>query len=342
MCMTNKVNFGDVITAMVTPFKPDADQNVAYDEVESLAKYLINNGTDTILLTGSTGEAAQLSPLEKWDILLAVRRAVPHARIMVATSDTNTGRAILKAKTAFNLGANSILVAVPEYVKPSQQALFIHFNAIAKAIDGKPMMIYNIPGRTGKEIYPQTVARLAKENPNIVGIKQSLGNMDKVTELKMLCPPDFQIYSGDDSLTLPMLALGANGVVSVMSHLEGQMIKEMVSNFKGGYMSQAQIRNHILHPLFSRVTMHEGGDDFANPLPVKEALYRRKLISSPAARTLGEMSLGAKRDMGRCLRAVKEAKEKFYGDEELQNKGKLSRTKGGKHGTIRKANSKDR
>ncbi|MBQ3696121.1 MAG: 4-hydroxy-tetrahydrodipicolinate synthase [Alphaproteobacteria bacterium] len=323
--MTNKANFGDVVTAMVTPFKPDADQNVAYDEVESLTRYLINNGTDTILLTGSTGEAAQLSVLEKWDILRTVRKAVPQARIMVATSDTNTGRAIQKAKTAFQYGADSILVAVPEYVKPSQKALFIHFNAIAKAIDNKPMMIYNIPGRTSKEIAPSTVADLAKENPNIVGIKQSMPSMDRVSELRALCPPDFQIYSGDDSLTLPMLALGATGVVSVMSHLEGKMIKEMIQNFKGGYLSQAQRRHYLLHPLFARVTMHADGDDFANPLPIKEALYQRGLISSPKARTLGEMSENAKADMKKCLAEFDKAKAEFYAQPIFERKGAKSR-----------------
>ena len=311
--MTNKVCFGNVVTAMVTPFMPEDVHTVDLDGVELLANYLLKNGTDTILLTGSTGEGKQLLPKEKWDIVKRVRNFTPKgSSIMVATSDGKTSAAIDQAKTAFELGADSILVAVPEYEKPSQKALLIHFSAIAKAINGKPMMIYNIPGRTGKEILPRTVAQLADENPNIVGIKQSMGDMDKVTALKVLCPPNFQIYSGDDSLTLPMLALGAQGVVSVMSHLEGKLIGEMISEFKKGHVSQAQRTHLFSHPLLSHVTMHDKDDDYANPLPVKEALYQRGLISSPRARLLGEMSETAKDDMSSYLRQIDKERSYFY------------------------------
>jgi len=319
--MTNNVNFGDVITAMVTPFKsykdplvgdpsdPDKDLIVDLPGVERVAKHLLENGTDTILLTGSTGEAAQLSDAERWEILKRVRQSTPNGtKIMVATSTNNTASTIANSKKAFELGADAILVAVPSYIKPSPEALFIYFNAIAKAIDGKPMMIYNIPSRTAREILPETVAKLAEANPNIVGIKQSMPNMDRMTELKKLCPPNFQIYSGDDNLTLPMLALGARGVVSVMSHLEGRMIKEMIANFHGGYLDQALRRHMILHPLFSHVSM----GDYANPLPIKEALYQRGLIESPRAKTLGEMSQTCKENMKNMLSQFDKTKKDFY------------------------------
>ena len=329
--MTNNVNFGDVITAMVTPFKPhkdpvigdpnDPDKDLMLDlnGVERVANHLVKNGTDTILLTGSTGEAAQLSDTERWEIVKRVRQSTSKGtRIMVATSTNNTISTIANSKKAFELGADAILVAVPSYIKPSPDALFIYFNAIAKAIDGKPMMIYNIPGRTAREILPETVAKLAKANPNIVGIKQSMPNMDRVTELKQLCPSNFQIYSGDDSLTLPMLALGARGVVSVMSHLEGRMIKEMVANFKGGDLDQALRRHIVLHPLFSHVSM----GDYANPLPIKEALYQRGLIESPRARTLGEMSRTCKENMKNVLSRFDKAKKDFYSYDVLSAKKK--------------------
>lgn len=219
---------------------------------------------------------------------------------------------ITNAKRAFELGADAILMAVPEYDKPSQKAINIYFSSVAKAIDGKPMIIYNIPGRTAREIYPQTVAELARANPNIIGIKQSMGDMDKVSKLKQLCPEDFQIYSGDDSLTLPMLALGAKGVVSVMSHLEGKKIQAMIRAFKNGAVATAQAYHQMLYPLFSRVSMHDGqnGDDYANPLPIKEALYQRGLIKSPCAQTLGEMSEHSKQEMRDALSTVaKKAKD---------------------------------
>ena len=319
--MTNNVNFGDVITAMVTPFKPykdpllgdpsDPDKDLILDlpGVERIANHLLKNGTDTILLTGSTGEAAQLSDAERWEIVKRVRQSTPNgAKIMVATSTNNTVSTIANSKEAFKLGADAILVAVPSYIKPSPEALFIYFNAIAKSIDGKPMMIYNIPGRTAREIAPKTVAELANANPNIVGIKQSMPSMDRMTELKNLCPPNFQIYSGDDNLTLPMLALGARGVVSVMSHLEGRMIKEMIANFREGHLDQALRRHLVLTPLFSHVSM----GDYANPLPIKEALYQRGLIESPRARTLGEMPQSYKQNMKDILRQFDKAKKDFY------------------------------
>jgi len=210
-------------------------------------------------------------------------------------------------------------VAPPEYDKPSQKAMLIYFGAIADAIGGKPMMIYNIPGRTGKEIFPQTIAQLAKKKTNVFAVKQSMGDMDKVSKIKRLCPKNFQVYSGDDSLTLPMLALGAKGVVSVMSHLEGKKIQAMIQSFKHGFVSLAQSYHQMLYPLFSRVSMHDSqnGDDYANPLPIKEALFQRGLIKSPRAKTLGEMSEYSKREMRDTLASV--AKETRAFDSRLKN-----------------------
>ncbi len=296
-----KKEFGVLMTAMVTPF--DKEEKVNFNEVEKLANYLLQNGTDTLLLTGSTGEAAQLSAEEKWHILKCVRATTPkETPLMVATSDTNTERAISKTNKAFELGADVALVAVPEYIKPPQAALMRHFDKIANAIGGMPMMIYNIPGRTGTEILPKTVAELAKKDKNIIGIKQSMGDMDKVSEMKMLCPPDFQIYSGDDSLTLPMLALGAKGVISVASHLEGNLIHQMIDSFKQQNHTQAQQLHTLLFPLYKALFMT------TNPMPVKEALTQRGLISSPVLRTMGEMSEEQKQAMHRHLMTFKKAK----------------------------------
>ena len=293
------IDLGNVITAMVTPFKSDKAQTVDLDGAELLANRLLKNGTDTLLLTGSTGEDAQLSLEEKWAIVKRIRRYTPQqTKIIVSTGDTNTNRAISKTQKAFELGADAALVAVPEYIKPTQQAMLIHFNAIAKAVNGKPIMIYNIPGRTGAEMLPETIVQLANKNPNIIGIKQSCSNLDRISEIKAhpLCPKDFQIYSGDDSLTLPMLALGAKGVVSVTSHLQGPLIQRMIQNFKSGNIEQAQQIHTHLFPLFKGLFIE------TNPLPIKEALYQMRVIDSPKLRTLGEMESNHKVYINRILK----------------------------------------
>lgn len=295
------IDLGNVITAMVTPFRNDKTNSVDLDEVELLANKLLKHGTDTLLLTGSTGEDPQLSPEEKWAVVERVRHYTPkNTKIMVSTGDTNTNRAIAKACRAFELGADAILVAVPEYIKPGQKAMLVHFSAIAKAVDGKPVMIYNIPNRTSAEMLPETVVELAHKNPNIFGIKQSYGNLDKVSEMKAnpLCPKDFQIYSGDDSLTLPMLSLGAKGVISVASHLQGPLIQQMIQDFKNGNVKQAQRIHNNLFPLFKGLFVE------SNPLPVKEALYQTGVIESPICRTLGEMDPIHKVQLTKLLKSM--------------------------------------
>lgn len=299
------IDLGNVITAMATPFKSDKMQSVDLDSAELLANRLLKNGTDTILLTGSTGEDAQLYPEEKWAIVERIRRYTPKdAKIMVSTGDTNTNRAINKAQKAFETGADAVLVSVPEYIKPTQEAMLIHFNAIAKAIAPHPMMIYNIPGRAVAEMMPDTAINLAYKNSNIIGIKQSCGNLDRVSEMKAhpLYRPDFQIYSGDDSLTLPMLALGAKGVVSVASHLQGASIQKMIREFKAGNVKQAQQIHTQLFPLFKGLFM------VTNPIPIKEALYQRGMIESPTCRTLGEMEPFYKEQLQHILKGMRPIK----------------------------------
>ena len=285
-----------VITAMVTPFCANDIQSVDLENVVLLANYLVNNGTDSLLLNGSTGEASQLSEDERWHIVDTIRKSTPYGtRIIVSTGDTNTKRAIMKTEKAFKLGANAALVVVPEYIKPPQQAMYAHFNAIAKSVSDKPIIIYNVPSRTGSEILPETVAKLNYDNPNIIGIKQSMPNLDRVSELKLMCPENFQIYSGDDSLTLPMLSLGAKGVISVASHLEGETIRNMIIAFRKGENKLAMQYHQLLFPLYKALFMT------TNPMPIKEALYQRHLINSPVLRTLGEMNTTEKENLKKAL-----------------------------------------
>ncbi len=299
-------NFGNVITAMVTPFKEDDNQSVDFENVIQLANYLVNNGTDSLLLNGSTGEAAQLSEDEQWHIVDSVRKSTPYGtRIIVSTGDTNTKRAIMKTEKAFKHNANAALVVVPEYIKPPQKAMYAHFNAIAKSVSDKPIIIYNVPSRTGSEILPETVAKLVCDNPNIIGIKQSVPNLDRVSELRLNCPENFQIYSGDDSLTLPMLSLGAKGVISVASHLAGEMINKMIRAFKDGKTDIAIQYHQLLFPLYKALFMT------TNPMPIKEALYQRHLINSPTLRTLGEMNTVEKENLKKALMAFECCKNKY-------------------------------
>ena len=288
--MRKKIDLGNVITAMVSPFTSKGLLDLV--RAGSLAEHLVKNGTDTLLLVGSTGEASQLSEDEKWALVDHVRHSIPEGtKIMVSAGDKNIQRAIENVRRAFEIGADAVLVPVPEYIKPPQDVLARYFGTIAQAMPDKPFFIYNIPGRTGTEIFPETVAKIAQKNPNIIGIKQSFGNMDRVSELKSLCPPDFQIYSGDDSLTLPMLALGAKGVISVASHLEGNLIQQMIRDFKKGHVAQAEQTHRLLYPLYKALFMT------TNPLPIKEALYQKGLIASPLLRTMGEMTPEQKLDL---------------------------------------------
>ena len=268
--MTIKFNAGEVITAMVTPFTKDG--NVDYDKAGELASYLIDNGTDSILVAATTGECPTLTHDEESELLSTVKRAVRNeCKVIMSAGSNSTQEAIKYAKTAEKEGADAILSVAPYYNKPSQEGLKAHFTAIAQAVN-IPIILYNIPSRTGVNIEPETVKYLAEKYENIVAIKQSYPDLDKVSEMRDLCPKDFQIYSGDDSLTLPMLSLGATGVVSVASHIYGEEIKSMIDDFKSGDVKSALNMHMILYPMFKKLFMAP------NPVPVKAALSKNGII----------------------------------------------------------------
>ena len=257
------IDLGRVITAMVTPF--DKEGNVHYAEVEQLAAYLAANGSDGIVVCGTTGESPTLSWDEEYQLFQVVKAAVAgKAKVIAGTGSNSTSEAIEATQKAAKLGVDASLQVVPYYNKPPQIGLYQHFAAIASACD-LPMMIYNIPGRTGQSLEPETIAKLALLD-KIVAIKESSGNLDLVSQIRSLTPPEFAIYSGDDSLTLPILAVGGVGVVSVASHLVGNKIQEMIRAFESG-QNQTATKLHIeMLPLFK-------GLFFApNPMPIKAAL----------------------------------------------------------------------
>lgn len=257
------MSFGSVITAMVTPFEQDGKIN--YKKAQELAVYLLENGSDSLVVAGTTGETSTLSRQEKINLFSAVKEAADgKGKVIAGTGDNETAHSVELTKEAERLGVDGVLLVVPYYNKPSQEGLYQHFKAIAENSD-LPMILYNIPGRTSVNMLPETVEKLAKIK-NIVAIKESCGSMDQVSELKKRLGSEFTIYSGDDSLTLPMLSLGCNGVVSVVSHLAGKKIKSMVEMFQTGDCKGALEIHLELFDLFKKMFIT------TNPVPVKTAL----------------------------------------------------------------------
>lgn len=259
--MTGKP-LGELIAAMVTPFREDGA--VDFTVARNLARYLVGEGCDGIVVSGTTGEAPTLTRDEKVKLLAEVREAVPEGVMVWAGAGSyNTRDSVEMAHLAEVTGADGLLVVTPYYNKPSQEGLYRHFKAISESTS-LPIMLYNVPGRTGVNMAPETVARLS-ELRNIVALKEASGNIDQVSHLLGL-KPDFRVYSGDDSLTLPMLSVGAQGVVSVACHLAAADMKKMIRAYKEGRVDEARSIHLKLWPLFKVLFIA------SNPTPVKAAL----------------------------------------------------------------------
>ncbi|MEG6615699.1 4-hydroxy-tetrahydrodipicolinate synthase [Peptococcaceae bacterium 1198_IL3148] len=258
------VDFGRVLTAMVTPF--DREQKVDINQAKKLARYLVENGSDGIVVCGTTGESPTLTKDEKIALFKAVVDEVGgDAAVIAGTGSYNTAESIALTESAEKTGVDGVMLVAPYYNKPSQEGLYQHFKEVAHCTK-LPIMLYNIPGRTGINVLPATVARLASDVPNIIAIKEAAGSMDQVSELRRILPEGFAIYSGDDSLTLPILALGGKGIVSVASHIIGNKIQEMVQAYVKGNVSKAIHLHSELFPIFKGMFIT------TNPVPVKESL----------------------------------------------------------------------
>ncbi|MEL6129994.1 MAG: 4-hydroxy-tetrahydrodipicolinate synthase [Cyanobacteria bacterium J06627_3] len=256
--------FGRVLTAMITPF--DQTGAVDYESVDRLASHLVSHGTDTIVVCGTTGESPTLSWSEEYELFQVVKAAVNgHGKVVAGTGSNSTKEAIEATQKAAELGLDGTLQVVPYYNKPPQAGLLEHFSAIATAVPNLPVMLYNVPGRTGRNLEASTVAKLAKVS-NIIAIKEASGDLDQVSEICRLTPPDFDVYSGDDSLTLPMLSVGAVGVVSVASHLVGDSLQQMIQAYENGQVFSARDIHLKLLPLCKAL--------FAttNPILIKSAM----------------------------------------------------------------------
>lgn len=291
--MPKRYDAGEVITAMVTPMNSKGE--IDYAKVEELAKYLIKNGSDGILVAGTTGESPTLTHEEELELLSTVKRATAgKAKIIMGAGSNSTQTAVKMSKLVEKEGADAILSVVPYYNKPSQAGMIAHFSAIAEATK-LPIILYNIPGRTGVNMTVETIAHLANKHKNIVAVKQSFPDMDMVTELRLQCPEDFVIYSGDDSLTLPMLSLGAHGVISVASHIYGNEIKTMIHNFKTGNYIFAKNMQMKLYPMFRKLFMAP------NPTPVKAALDKLGIIKDYVRLPLVELTSEQKAELFKVM-----------------------------------------
>ena len=290
--------FGRVVTAMVTPF--DASGAVDLDLAGRLARHLVEQGSDGLLVCGTTGESPTLSWEEQLQLLSAVRQAVgSDAKVLAGTGSNCTAEAIEATREAASAGADGALLVVPYYNKPPQDGLEAHFRAIAEAAPELPLMLYNIPGRTGCSIAPETVARLM-DCPNVVSFKAASGTTEEVTALRLSCGPRLAIYSGDDGLTLPMLAVGAVGVVSVASHVVGPQIRAMIEAYLNGDGPGALAGHDALIPVFKAL--------FAttNPIPVKAALELNGWPVGAPRLPLLPLSDSMKRSLSETLAALRQ------------------------------------
>lgn len=262
--MSNLPFFGRVITAMVTPF--DSDGQVNYAIAEALANHLVDNGSDGLVVCGTTGESPTLSWTEEYELFKVVKQAVgDRAKVIAGTGSNCTAEAIEATEKAIRLGLDGTLQVVPYYNKPPQEGLYEHFRAIAQACPDAPLMLYNIPGRTGQNLLPETIAKLAQLE-NIIAVKEASGSLEQAAQIRRTTDPAFSIYAGDDFLTLPLLTVGGVGVVSVASHLVGDRIQQMIQSFTTGQINTAIEINLSLAPLF------KGLFCMTNPIPIKAAL----------------------------------------------------------------------
>lgn len=230
----------ELIPAMVTPFK--RDESVDYEKAEQLAVYLADNGCDGLLVNGTTGEGPTLTFDEKVELVKVVKNAVrgKNVQIMAGVGSNDTHKSVEEARKIAALGVDALLVVVPYYNKPSQAGMIEHFRRIAQAVVDTEIVIYNIPSRSVVLMSPDTMATLHKQCPNIIGVKQSHPDMDQVSEISAKLPRDtWRTWCGDDSLTVPMIACGAHGTISVLAHLTGKLLREMIQAAKRGEREQA-------------------------------------------------------------------------------------------------------
>ncbi len=256
--------FEGSIVALITPFK---DGEVDYEALKKLIDFHVNNHTDAVLVCGTTGESPTLTFEEHEKVIEeAVKYAKGRIKVIAGTGGNATHEAIHLTSFAKKVGADGALVVVPYYNKPTQRGIYEHFYEIAKEVD-IPIIIYNIPSRTGVQIEVDTLYKLAKDCENIVGVKESVMSMDRISEIIRRLGEGFTVLSGDDSLTLPMMALGAKGVISVANNVMPREVKKLTESALKGNFLEARKIHYYLYPLFKALFWE------TNPIPVKTACW---------------------------------------------------------------------
>ncbi len=259
-------DFGQLLTAMVTPFNDRLE--IDYDKITDLIEHLIKTGTDTLVIGGTTGEPSTLSKAEKKSLFkFVVEEVRGRCKVIAGTGTNDTKSSIEMTREAEEMGVDGILLVVPYYNKPSQEGLYQHFKTISDSTN-LPIILYNIPGRTAANLSVDTILRLSKID-NIIGVKEASGDLSKVAFILEKTPSGFRIYSGDDSLALPVLSVGGHGVISVASHVIGSEMKMMITSFLAGKVKEAADIHRKLLPIF------EGLFITTNPSPVKFALQTK-------------------------------------------------------------------
>lgn len=259
------MDLGRIATAMVTPFTENGQ--IDYDVLEQIIEYLIANGTDTIVVCGTTGEAPTLSTEEKLQLIeFTVKKVNKRVPVVAGTGDNETHYSIEMTKKAEALGADAAMLVAPYYNKPNQRGLYEHFAAIAKETT-LPLIVYNVPGRTGVNVAAKTTIDLSKI-PNIQIVKEASGNLDQMTDILANVSKDFYVYSGDDGLTLPLLAIGGRGVISVAAHVVGNEMQAMIRAFEEGRHADAAEIHQALLPLIRELFSSP------NPVPIKYAMSK--------------------------------------------------------------------
>jgi 4-hydroxy-tetrahydrodipicolinate synthase len=258
------MNLGAIVTAMITPF----DRSGALDpaEAQRLARWLVDRDTDGLVLAGSTGEGQTLDRTERVALWSAVKEAVGGRAAIIANAGTNSTReSVASTQDAAESGADAILAVVPYYNKPTQSGMIKHFSAIAEATQ-LPVIVYNIPGRTGANMLPETLLEIAAAHPNVAGVKESSGDLKQIGAILSRRPEHFKVWAGDDHLFLPCLAMGADGVVGVASHLCSREYRRMFDAYRAGRVDEAAELHRSLLPLIDLL--------FAttSPIPVKWAM----------------------------------------------------------------------
>ncbi len=249
---------GRLLTAMLTPF--DDDGAVDYDAAQRLARQLCDGGSDGVIVAGTTGESPTLSDDEKVELVRQVRQAIPDKNVIAGTGTYDTHHSVRLSERAITAGADALLAVVPYYSKPPQEGMYQHFSEIAKA---GPVIMYNIQGRTGVNMTAATTLRCA-QIPNVIGVKEASGDIDQMGLVCAGAGPGFKVWSGDDSFTLPLLAVGGYGVICVVSHIAGSSMKAMIEAYLAARNDEARRIHHGLLPVIKALMTTA-----SNPVPIK-------------------------------------------------------------------------